>query len=698
MARAPRVGLTAALLAAGLVGLLAGYAAWHTGVGHNLELQTVDARFAVRGTEKPWPGVVTVGIDSTSKQRFGLFPYPRRVDAVVIDRLRAAGAKTIAFDLVFSGQTDQADDLALFDAVKRTGGRTVVAGTATNARGQSDVFGGPQVQRQAGVDVGSAYFPEGHDGSIRQVPESVEGLQSFAVAAARRAGLSAKRVRSLFSGGSQWIDFPGPAGTVKTYSFSDVYNGVVPPAQLRGRIVVIGATAGELQDVHTVSGWASAPMSGPEIEADAIATLMRGAPLRSAPPAANWLVLVVAALLLPALAARRIPWPRLVLIGFAAAAATLVGTQIAFDTGTINIVAPPLAALLVSGAGAVLVPLGFERRELTHLRALRERFARFDPGVVDTVLADPGVALRMRALAIGPESVIAGYRLVSLIGRGGMGVVYEALQLALERPVALKLIDPARADDAEFRTRFVRESRIAAGLEHPHVIPVYEAREDEGLLFIAMRLARGPSLADVLAADAPLTPVHAGRLTLQIASALGAAHARGLVHRDVKPANVLLHEREHAYLTDFGITREIDDEGLTAAGERVGTVDYMAPEQARGEPVGPQADIYSLGCVLYEAVTGRVPFPADSEVGRIVAHVHDPPPRASEHWPGVPVELDAVIVQALDKEPGGRFDSAASFAVAVARAVGIEPLAEPPPPPAPPSTHARADQQTRPSR
>ena len=197
------------------------------------------------------------------------------------------------------------------------------------------------------------------------------------------------------------------------------------------------------------------------------------------------------------------------LIGFAGAAATLVGTQIAFDTGTISIVVAPLAALLVSGAAAVLVPLGFERRELVHLRMLRDRFARFDPGVVDSVLADPGVALRMRALAIGPESVIAGYRLVSLIGRGGMGVVYEALQLALERPVALKLIDPARADDAEFRTRFVRESRIAAGLEHPHVIPVYEAREDEGLLFIAMRLARGPSLADVLAADAPLTPVHA---------------------------------------------------------------------------------------------------------------------------------------------------------------------------------------------
>jgi CHASE2 domain-containing sensor protein len=681
------------MLAVALLGLLAGYGAWHTGIGRNVELQTIDARFGVRGTQKPWPGVVIVGIDSNSKAQFGVFPFARAIDAKVIDRLREDGARTIAFDLVFTGPTDQTDDLALFNAVKRTRGRTVVAATATNAKGQSDVFGGPQVQREAGVIVGSVNFPEDHDGSIRSVPESIEGLQSFAVAAARNAGLPAARVRTLFDNGSAWIDFPGPAKTVKPYSFSAVYNGAVPSAAFRGRIVVIGATAGELQDTHAVAGWSSAPMSGPEIEADAIATLMTAAPLRSAPAILNWLLLIVAALALPALGYLRVSWPRVIWSGLAAAAALLVGTQIAFDTGTVNIVVPPLAGLLVGGAGAVLVPLALERRDLAELR---DRFARFDPDVVDAVLADPSVALRLRAHAIGPESVIAGYRIVSLIGRGGMGVVYEAVQLALDRPVALKLIDPARADDEEFRARFVRESHIAAGLEHPHVIPVYEAREDQGLLFIAMRLARGPTLADVLATDAPLTPIRAARVTVQIAAALGAAHARGLVHRDVKPANVLLHEREHAYLTDFGITREIGDEGLTGAGERVGTVDYMAPEQARGESVGPAADIYSLGCVLYEAVTGRVPYPADSEVGRIVAHLHDPPPRASEHWPGVPSALDAVIVQALDKEPGARFPSAEAFSIAVARAVGIEPLPDPPPAPAP-RQGAGADQPTIPS-
>jgi serine/threonine protein kinase len=278
-----------------------------------------------------------------------------------------------------------------------------------------------------------------------------------------------------------------------------------------------------------------------------------------------------------------------------------------------------------------------------------------------------------------------------LIGRGGMGVVYEAVQLTLDRPVALKLIDPARADDQEFRARFVRESHVAAALEHPHVIPVYEAREDGGLLFIAMRLVRGPSLAELFAAEAPLAPARAVRLVAQVAGALNAAHARGLVHRDVKPANILLHERDHAYLTDFGVSHEVGDEGLTGVGERLGTVDYMAPEQCRGEPVGPAADIYSLGCVVYEALTGRTPFAAASEAERIAAHLHEPPPSASVHWPAVPAALDAVIIQALDKDPHRRFESAAAFARAAGEAVGIE---QPPPGPPPASSRAGGERPT----
>jgi CHASE2 domain-containing sensor protein len=662
------------MLAVALVALLAGYGTWHTSFGNNLELQTIDARISVRGTHGPDPGVAIVAIDvkTLETSRFGEFPFPRNVDAEMIDRLRKDGARTIAYDLIFDSASDNAQyDLDLYDAAARARGRVVLAAQASdvNGRGTTNVLGGVGNQRRAGVSVGTALFSEDSDGAVRRLPEQVEGVQSFAVAAVRDAGVPARAVRSEFDGGSQWIDFPGPAGTVKSYSFSDVLSSAFNPALLRGRIVVVGATAGDLQDTHTVDYGANQPMTGPELEADAIATLMTGAPLRSAPALVNWLLVIVAALLLPLLALRRVRWPRMIWAGLGAAALLVVGTQLAFDSGTINLLVPVLAALVVAGAGAVLISLALERRELA---LLRDRFARFDPGVVDAVLADPRIALRIRALAIGPESVIAGYRIVSLIGRGGMGVVYQAVQLTLDRPVALKLIDPVHADDEEFRARFVRESHIAASLEHPHVIPVYEAREDGGLLFIAMRLVPGPSLAELFAAEAPVAPARAVALVSQIAAALGAAHARGLVHRDVKPANILLHEQDHAYLTDFGVSHEVDGEGLTGVGERLGTVDYMAPEQCRGERVGPAADIYSLGCVLYEALTGRAPYPAASEAARIAAHLHDPPPTASAQWPSVPAALDAVIIQALDKDPARRFASAAAFALAANAAVGME--------------------------
>jgi len=690
------------MVAVALLGVAAAYALWHTSTGRNLELKTIDSRFVIRGNERPWPGVVVVGIDDPTVETslYGSFPFPRRFDAEMIDTLRRDGARTVAFDLVFDHGTDNQDDNALFAAAARDHGHLVLAGTATNGAGQTSVLGGVANQRRAGVAVGSVYFSEDVDGSIRRVPASVQGLRSFAATAALVSGLPSRELSSDFTGGSAWIDFPGAADTVPTYSFAAVlHQGVprsewVPASALRGKIVVVGATAPDLQDLHTVGGWTAAPMSGPELEADAISTLMRGAPLRETSTALDWLVIALCALVLPALAALRVRWPRLIPAGVAVAIALLVSAQIAFDSGTIVLLVAPLAALVVGGSGAVLVPLVFERRELAQLRALRDRFARFDPSVVDAVLSDPGVALRVRAMAIGPESVIAGYRLVSLLGRGGMGVVYEAVQLTLGRPVALKLIDPARVDDEELRARFVRESHIAAGLEHPHVIPVYEAREDDGLLFIAMRLVQGPSLADVLASQAPLSPARAATIVAQIASALGAAHAKGLVHRDVKPANVLLHEGEHAYLTDFGITREIfAGDGLTAAGERIGTVDYMSPEQARGEAVGPTADIYALGCVLYEALTAQVPFPVGGEAMRLAAHLQEAPPIASRHWPSVPAELDQVILTALAKEPEQRYATAEEFAAAVRHAAGLEP-ALPPPPKVTPARRIPTDQAT----
>jgi serine/threonine-protein kinase len=685
--------LPVTMVAVAALALLAGYGTWHSSFGNQLELRTVDARFDIRGVQNPSPGVVVVGIDIQTIETglYGRFPFRRRWDAAMIDQLRRDGAKVIAFDLAFESKSDNFDDLRLLNAAARAHGRLVLASTAsaTNGSGATFVLGGVANQRRAGVAVGSADFLVASDGAIRSVPETVDGTQSFAVATALTAGIPQSSLDSEFANGSQLIDFPGPPRTVPLYSFYNVLSPHFDASLVRGKIVVVGATASDLQDFHAVSGW-TLPMSGPEVEADAISTLISGAPLREAPAVVNWLLLIVAALILPLLAWRRVRWPILIIVGLGVGGALVVGTQLAFDSGTINLFVPILAALFVGGVGSVLVPLALERRELA---TLRDRFARFDPSVVDAVLADPGAALRARALAIGPESVVAGYRIVSLLGHGGMGVVYEAVQLTLDRPVALKLINPARVDDEEFRARFVRESHVAAGLEHPHVIPVYEAREDAGLLFIAMRLVRGPSLADVLAREAPLAPIHAANLIAQVASALGAAHARGLVHRDVKPANILLHERDHTYLTDFGVTRELGEDGLTTAGELLGTVDYMAPEQCRGERVGPAADIYSLGCVLYEALTGRVPYAEASEAARIAAHLHDAVPHASEHWPSVPIELDAVMIRALDKHPGRRYISAAAFASALSAAVGAEPPRAAPP--ASPRETIALDQPTR---
>jgi len=238
-------------------------------------------------------------------------------------------------------------------------------------------------------------------------------------------------------------------------------------------------------------------------------------------------------------------------------------------------------------------------------------------------------------------STLAGYRLDALIARGGMGVVYRATQLALERAVALKVIAPHLAGDSGFRERFLRESRLAARLEHPGVVPVYDAREEDGELIVAMRLIEGGNLKQRIAARGTLPPAEAVALLGQVAEALDAAHAAGIVHRDVKPHNVLL-EGDRAYLTDFGLAKALGESGVLSGASIAGTAEYMSPEQWRGRDVGPAADVYSLGCVLYEAVTGIAPFAR----------------RAGEAEPEMPRGLDAVIERAVAKDPAERYPSA----------------------------------------
>ena len=267
--------------------------------------------------------------------------------------------------------------------------------------------------------------------------------------------------------------------------------------------------------------------------------------------------------------------------------------------------------------------------------------------------------------AFTPGMMFAGYRVESLVGRGGMGVVYRATDLSLERPVALKLIAPELAEDEHFRSRFLREPRMAASLDHPNVIPIYEAGERDGQLYLAMRYVDGSDLKTLLERDGKLCPERALTVLAQVAGALDAAHRRDLVHRDVKPANVLLDEDGHVYLTDFGITTQVGG-ASTDTGRVAGTLDYLAPEQIRGQEVDARTDVYALACVLYECLAGTPPFRRATEGETLWAHMQEEP----APLPGHPA-FDPVLRKGLAKDRGERYGTCAELIEAAAEALGV---------------------------
>jgi hypothetical protein len=270
---------------------------------------------------------------------------------------------------------------------------------------------------------------------------------------------------------------------------------------------------------------------------------------------------------------------------------------------------------------------------------------------------------------------VAGYRIERVLGRGGMSVVYLAHDSRLKRNVALKLLAPELAEDEGFRVRFLRESQLAASLDHPNVVPVFEAGEVDGLLYIAMRYVVGSDLKALLRDEGALAPERALALVAQVASALDAAHERGLVHRDVKPSNVLLTGRpdeEHCYLADFGLSTSTSDRSVADARQIVGTIDYVAPEQIRGLEVDGRADVYSLACLLYECLVGDVPFRRPSDVAVIYAHLEEPLPKATERAPTLPGALDAVLQRGTAKLPDERWQTCADLVEAARSALGGE--------------------------
>jgi len=269
---------------------------------------------------------------------------------------------------------------------------------------------------------------------------------------------------------------------------------------------------------------------------------------------------------------------------------------------------------------------------------------------------------------IGTE--LGGYRIVEALGSGATSVVYRAEHVRLGRQAALKLLSPGFGE-ADFRERFLRESQLAASIDHPSIVPVYDAGDEDGVLYIAMACVEGRDLKTVLADEGRLQLRRALRIVGQIGSALDAAHGRGLVHRDVKPANILVAADDRAYLSDFGVVKDLSSNGKTRTGSFIGTIEYSAPEQIEGRDVDGRADLYALACVLYESLAGTPPFHRPSEVAVLNAHLHAPPPKLTRVAPELPPALEPVIAKALSKSPLDRYATCAEF-IAAARAAAAE--------------------------
>lgn len=644
--------LAVAVLACALaLGMRAGgHLAW-------LQDRAVDAHFSLRDERQPAPGVLIVGIDNNTLGHLPRFPFSRALYAPVIDNLHRAGARVIAFDIAFDQPTTNTADLALFEAARRAA-PVVFATSLITAAGQTEVLGGNQSLAGIGAQPAASDLLADSDGAIRHLLDQVHHLPTLAFAAAATALGHPVEDRQPAHG---WIDYRGGPGSVRELSFLDVLHGHFDRREVMGKTVVIGTTAPVLQDIHSTS--VGARMAGPEVQAQAISTILSGFPLRSAPAAETTLLIVLLGILIP-LAGMLLGSLATAISALAVLCLWSLASQIAFNSGTVLDFSDPAAALVLSTAGTFTIAAWSERRER---RELRELFAADSTAIVDQVLgpAPSGLA---------PTSIIGGYKLEEAVGRGGMGVVYRATQTELDRTVAIKLIATERTADPIYRERFKQESRLAASIDHANVVPVYEAGEDDGLLFIAMRLVDGVDLAQLIAHSGALEPSRALRILEQLAGALDAAHAKGLVHRDVKPANVLItaDEPEHVYLTDFGVAKSIGaGAAITRAEQLVGTLDYISPEQIQGLPAGTAVDVYALTGLFHHCLTGQVPYPREEEPAKLWAHLNAPPPCPSHIDPALPRELDAVIARGMHKEPDRRYPTAGDLARAAARALGL---------------------------
>jgi serine/threonine-protein kinase len=277
---------------------------------------------------------------------------------------------------------------------------------------------------------------------------------------------------------------------------------------------------------------------------------------------------------------------------------------------------------------------------------------------------------------VSPGALFAGYRVQELIGVGGKAEVYRAYDEGGGREVALKVLSAVLVEGAGFRKVFEREARAAARVEHPHIIPVYEAGQERGMPFIAMRLVRGGDLRSIVTREGGMRPGRAVRFVSAVASALDAAHEVGVVHRDVKPGNMLVDSdrgSEHVYLSDFGLARSLGREEATLTNPTMGTPEYLAPEQITGGEIGGWADQYALGCVAYFLLTGSVPFPREQPLAAVYAHLYQPPPQVTAIRPDLPGAVNKVLARAMEKRPNSRYETCTAFANALLEALGMTP-------------------------
>lgn len=626
------VGICATVV---VIGLYAG------GALDFLELDSVDARFAVRGTEKPPAKLILVVVDQNTLADLGVVGtfIPRSWHAKVIRRIAHDHPRVIAYDFTFDSpspgfiQNGLADDDQLIHAVHDAHGKVVLA---TDSGGGGLSLG--QTEKQLltlGTRAGSVRIP--NQPTIRRMPLAVDGITSFPLLAAQVAqGKSPSGVAT--KSGSAWIDFYGPPGTLRQVSFEAVLAGRTRPGYFGNAIVVVGASAASLLDLHPTATSGDGLMSGPEINANAIETAIRGFPLTSTSTLANLALIVLLGLVVPG-SSLRLGMRNSLALGVVGGFAFVLAAQLAFNSGLVVDFVYPLLALTLSSVSVL---------------GARYALAGSDPRFV-----------RIETVGIVIGSDVAGYRVERLLGRGGGGTVYVATETALRRKVALKVLNPELADSEAAQSRFLRESQLAAALDHPNVVPIYRAGEDAGYFFLAMKLIRG-SLITLLRRDRVLDVERALSIAARVAAALDAAHAVGLIHRDVTPSNILLDPPvdgvDGVYLADFGLTQH---RGFTSGTGLVGKPEYVSPEQIRGDAVDGRADLYSLACVLFECLTGDPPFVDASEITVIGSHLSRTPVPPSSLRRDLPPSIDEPFARALAKTAGERQATCTEFVDAV---------------------------------